>query len=163
MEIVEEFEFLKLLYFEVLRYDTPFPVGSPAIFSKETMIGNVKFGPNDAFFVDMAGCHKDPIEWPEPEKFIPDRFNSDSKWFKRADGSNRNRLAFTPFLGGKRVCLGKTFAEILVRFTLPLYYTYFDFEFVNEEHKQERPSYILGAKESPVIPVLMKTRVKVTN
>ena len=31
-EIVEEFDVLKMIYFEVLRFYTPFPMGSPANF-----------------------------------------------------------------------------------------------------------------------------------
>ena len=111
----------------------------------------------------MQACHMDPKEWQEPKKFVPERFDPASKWFKRADGSNRNPLSFTPFLGGKRICLGKTFAEITVRFTLPLYFHYFDFEFELEEHKIKRPTYILGSKKVPEIPILMTTRKKVEN
>ena len=65
---------------------------------------------------------------------MPDRFDTkakDNKWILAADGKPRNPLAFTPFMGGKRVCLGKTFAEVTVRFTVPLLYHYLDFEFVN--------------------------------
>jgi cytochrome P450 len=52
-----------------------------------------------------------------------------------ADGKPRNPLAFTPFMGGKRVCLGKTFAEVTVRFTLPLLYHHLNFEFVDHEEQ----------------------------
>ena len=125
----------------------------------------MKFGPNDVFSINMQQIHMDPKEWPEPEKFIPERFDANSKWFKRTDGSSRNPLAFTPFLGGKRVCLGKTFAEITVRFTLAMYFWFFDFEFVKEEHKKletGRPRSLLGTK-LPEIPMIMVTRNKVLN
>ena len=104
----------------------------------------------------------DPIEWPEPRKFIPERFDPTSKWFKRADGTNRNPQSFCPFLGGKRVCLGKTFAEVTVRFTLPLYFHYFEYEFEQDEHKEVRPVYVHGSTDIPKIPVIMTTRNKVT-
>ena len=52
-EIVEDFEYLKLVYFEVLRYNTPFPMGSAAVFTKDITIGGVKFTPHDAFTIDM--------------------------------------------------------------------------------------------------------------
>lgn len=139
-------------------------MSSPSNFSKETTIGGVKFSTEDAFSINMQAIHEDPKEWPEPEKFIPERFDSNSKWFKRADGSNRNPLAHTPFLGGKRVCLGKTFAEITVRFTLALYFWCFEFEFVKEEHKKAatRPRYVVGSKSQPEIPIFLITRNKIT-
>ena len=73
----------------------------------------------------------DPYQWIEPESFVPDRFNTkekDNKWLLTADGKQRNPLAFTPFMGGKRICLGKTFAEVTIRFTVPMLYHFFDFE-----------------------------------
>ena len=164
-EIVEEFSVLKMIYFEVLRFYTPFPFGSPSNFAKPTTIGGVKFEVDDAFLINMQQIHMDPREWPEPERFIPERFDSTSKWFKRADGTNRNPLAHNPFLGGKRICLGKTFAEITVRFTLALYFWCFDFEFVKEEHKKletGRPRYVVGSKLQPEIPMYFITRNKIT-
>jgi cytochrome P450 len=36
-------------------------------------------------------------------------------------------------MGGKRVCLGKTFAEVTTKFTVPLLFHFFDFEFTKPE------------------------------
>jgi hypothetical protein len=36
-------------------------------------------------------------------------------------------------MGGKRVCLGKTFAEVTVRFTVPMILYFLDFEFVDAD------------------------------
>ena len=55
-------------------------------------------------------------------------------WQLTPDGKPRNPQAFTPFMGGKRICLGKTFAEVTIRFTVPLLFHAFDFEFVNPEY-----------------------------
>jgi len=63
---------------------------------------------------------------------VPERFDSHSEWFKTPSGGNRNPLTFAPFLGGKRICIGKTFAEVTVRFTIPMLYYFFDFEFSKE-------------------------------
>ena len=90
--------------------------------------------------------HRNEKEWIDPDTFNPDRFDPNSPLFNRPDGSKRNPLAFNPFLGGKRICLGKTFAEITLKLTLPLYYHHFDFEFVKEEHKKVRPHYEIGGQ-----------------
>jgi cytochrome P450 len=60
-----------------------------------------------------------------PERF--DTSNPDNKWLLTSDGKPRNPLAFTPFYGGKRICLGKSFAELAIRFTIPLLYFHCDF------------------------------------
>jgi len=69
-------------------------------------------------------------------------------------------LAFNPFLGGKRVCLGKTFAETVLKFTLPLFWHHFDIEFATEEHKTVRPHLEILAMSTPVVPVHFITKNK---
>lgn len=71
--------------------------------------------------------HHDENEWPEPERWIPDRFDTSSKWVLTSQGKPRNPLSFTPFMGGKRVCLGKTFADVNMRITITLLLHAFDF------------------------------------
>jgi cytochrome P450 len=57
-------------------------------------------------------------------------------------------------MGGKRVCLGKTFAEITVRFTVPMLFHYFDFEFVNPlEQSANKVFYTLGGQVEPNYPM----------
>lgn len=64
-------------------------------------------------------------------------------------------------MGGQRVCLGKTFAEVALKLTIPLYYHFFDIELVKEEHKKERPWVTLGSLATPVITARFVTRNKV--
>ena len=77
--------------------------------------------------------HKDPTQWQSPEAFIPERFDPSSDYFKKPDGSKRHAWAYGPFLGGSRVCLGKSFADMILKFSMPLYFYYFNFELVKEE------------------------------
>jgi cytochrome P450 len=48
------------------------------------------------------------------------------------DGKKRPLFSFTPFLGGKRICAGKTFAEFLIKILLVLFVSKFDFDFIDE-------------------------------
>jgi len=65
---------------------------------------------------------------------------------------------FNPFLGGKRVCLGKTFSETVVRFTVPLLYYHFDFEVVNKEYLKKKPHFMFAGRENPVFDVKFTTK-----
>jgi cytochrome P450 len=49
-------------------------------------------------------------------------------------------MSFMPFLAGKRVCLGKTFAENSFKVVFPLIMKAFSrMEFVNPEHYVSKP------------------------
>lgn len=84
----------------------------------------------------MLEIHHDPEQWVEPHVYQPARFDTsdpDNKWTKTASGKDRDALAFTPFFGGKRICMGKTFAETTIRFTIPLIYHHLNLSFVDEQ------------------------------
>lgn len=90
------------------------------------------------FSIIFESIHHDAKEWIEPHKFDPLRFDANS-----LSKCGRNPLAFTPHMGGKRICLGKTFAEMAARHTISLLLFYFDFAL--PQTSVSKPSYsILG-------------------
>jgi cytochrome P450 len=52
--------------------------------------------------------HRHPEFWPDPAGFDPGRFLPGG----RADPATRHRYAFIPFGGGRRACVGASFAEL---------------------------------------------------
>lgn len=105
--------------------------------------------------------HHDKDQWIEPSKFIPERFDSKSPYFKKPNGEPRHSLAFNPFLGGTRGCIGKTFAEVIVRFTMPILYYHMDFEMVDENLKANKPLYGLNCLKDPEFNFKITNKVKV--
>ena len=65
------------------------------------------------------------------DDFIPERFDPSSPLRLTPSGKQRHPMAFSPFLGGKRVCLGKTFAENAFRVIFPIVFNSFEYQFVN--------------------------------
>ena len=47
--------------------------------------------------------HRDPVFWPDPERFDPDR------WLPEAE-AKRNPYTYHPFASGKRICIGNSFS-----------------------------------------------------
>ena len=76
----------------------------------------------------MWHLHNNPEEWIEPGKFIPERFDSNSPFYLTPKGHKRNPFSFSPFLGGSRICMGKTFIEAVSKLTIPVLLANFDFE-----------------------------------
>ena len=115
---------------------------------------------NTNFILSISAMHHDPIQWQEPDRYIPDRFDPSSKWFKKPDGQNRNSLTFNPFMGGKRNCVGKTFSEVVVRYTIPIIYYFTDFEVADPNW--EKPTLSAGVTEPTevLMKVTHKNRVK---
>ena len=109
--------------------------------------------------------HHDPVQWREPHKYVPDRFDTrtpNNIWSLTTDGKQRNPLSFTPFFGGKRICLGKTFAETVVKFTIPLIYHHVDFAFVQPEiQAKSKDIYGAGGAQDLKLPMKLTIRNKV--
>jgi cytochrome P450 len=63
-------------------------------------------------------------------------------------------MSFIPFLGGKRVCLGKTFAENAFKVIVPLILkAYKDLEFVDLAHYKQKPPKNVTLVHRPVIKI----------
>ena len=144
-----------------MRYDTPFAISSTGSVTKDCFIDDVDLKVGDAFFINMEAIHRDPTEWKNPNDFIPERFDMNSEWALKPDGLKRNPLAFTAFLGGQRICLGKTFAELTLKYTLPMYTFFFEFEWENKEYYENRPRYQFGGQVPLKFPMRFKIKNKV--
>ena len=86
----------------ILKYDNKF-----LNIKKDTMI-----------WFPVAGLHKDPKYFPNPEKFDPERFSEENK-------ANINMNAYLPFGIGPRNCIGSRFALMEVK--TMLYYMLLNF------------------------------------
>lgn len=161
IEAVEEFSYVRACWSEALRLQPPAPMSSMNSFSQNTCLKGVDFFTTDTYILNFNAIHTDPKEWREPHSFIPERFDPKSEVSKRPDGKPRSPFSFCPFFGGKRICLGKTLAEYMTVFTLPLVMFHFDFEFVNPEHVANKPNLQLATWKKPVIPMRVKTIRKI--
>jgi len=73
------------------------------------------------------------------------------------DGKKRNPMSFGPFLGGKRICLGKTFAETTAKIVAPSILYNFDLDFINPELLHQKP------ENNSMVTYVPEIMVKITD
>ncbi|CDW82123.1 cytochrome family subfamily polypeptide 55 precursor [Stylonychia lemnae] len=155
-EGISSCNYLQYCILETLRIDPPARVTSPHCFTETIDVCGKVIKADTQWHVDIQYLHHNPKEWIDHEEFIPERFDPSSKYYLTPTGSKRHPMSFGPFLGGKRICLGKTFAESILKCILPVIFNQVDFEFEDKEllkrkpintFLQEEPSYLVRLKQ----------------
>ena len=88
--------------------------------------------------------------------FIPERFDPSSKYYLTPKGTKRHPMSYGPFLGGKRVCLGKTFAVNIAKCMVPVIICSLDFKFDDPIHYQKKPNNLFIIQEPKIIVKVSK-------
>ncbi|CDW76171.1 cytochrome family subfamily polypeptide 55 precursor [Stylonychia lemnae] len=153
-EIQNQWNYLFLVVQENLRIEPPIRKCTPQIVKEDIEILGKKILKGTPILFHFLGLQRNANEWPDPFQFIPERFDPSSKYFLTAEGKKRKPGSFTPFLGGRRICLGKTFAENIIKCVAPLIISRLDFEILKPEHKLRKPPN--GAFAEPVYPMKVK-------
>jgi hypothetical protein len=77
-------------------YELPSPSGN----------GTVTLPAGTGVFVSVLGIQHDPLYFPQPEMFDPDRFTAENK-------RSRPKYSYIPFGEGLRMCIGNTILSVL--------------------------------------------------
>jgi len=95
---VAKCEYLKCVVSEVMRH-YPTATGSGRVMERDTMIGEHLITKDTYVFTNFSATFKDAKYFENPEEFRPERFENE-----------KEKKAFIPFGGGKRICIGKGLA-----------------------------------------------------
>ncbi len=108
-------EYLTATVHEVLRRKPVLPNAEPRLTKKHVRIGDFEYPPGVALLASAYLVHHDPEIYPEPYAFRPERFL----------GTSPGTYTWIPFGGGRRRCLGASFAlqemKIVLRVALRRY------------------------------------------
>jgi hypothetical protein len=85
---------------EILRLRPVLPNAEPRLTKREVEIGGYRYPPGVVLMASAFLIHHDPEIYPEPFAFRPDRFL----------GTSPGTYTWIPFGGGRRRCLGASFA-----------------------------------------------------
>ena len=141
---------------ESLRIEPPVIFSSPVCMIEDTKIGPFTVRKGDNIHIDMQRLHQNKKEWQQPLEYLPERFDPNSPLYLTPEGKKRHPLSFAPFLGGKRICLGKTFVETMSKIISPTILYNFEFEFTNKDHLLKKPENNTTCIHEP--SVVMKIR-----
>ena len=88
------------------------PNAEPRLVVQPIEIGGFPYPPGVALFVNAYLLHHDPAIYPEPYAFRPERF------LEREGGQAPGTYTWIPFGGGRRRCLGASFALLEMKLVL---------------------------------------------
>ena len=107
--------------------------------SETVQCEKLKIRKGDVINILIDKLCNDPDQWIEPDNFIPERFDPNSPYYLAPDGTRRNPYSFSPFLGGARICIGKTFVEVVSKLSIPTLVSHLVFEFKDDVDRDSVP------------------------
>lgn len=123
-EDFQRMRYSRMVIDETLRlYPPVWVISRQAVADDE--IGGYKIPAGSEILVFPYITHRHPRWWPDPEKFIPERFRPEN-------ASSRQKFAYIPFGAGPRACLGLNFAMTEIQIVLALILQRFHLELAAE-------------------------------
>ncbi|XP_065912232.1 cytochrome P450 3A19-like [Dysidea avara] len=109
-EACQGVQYLDMVLCESLRFYPPVP-RTTRIALETVVINNVMIPKGSLIEVPIEYIHRNPELWPEPDKFIPERFLPGEK-------QKRHPCAFLLFGAGPQNCIGLRFAMLEAKMLL---------------------------------------------
>ncbi|KAH8360764.1 hypothetical protein KR084_008307 [Drosophila pseudotakahashii] len=148
MQQLGELKYLECVIKESLRLFPAVPLIGRYI-TQDTMLAGKLIPANTNVVILIYNAQRDPDNFPEPEKFVPERFSMERK-------GEINPFAYTPFSAGARNCIGQKFAMLEMKSTISKMLRHFELLPLGEE---VQPVLNLILRSSTGINVGIKPRV----
>lgn len=103
---VKNLSYLQAVVKETLRIYPPAPFLVPHEAMEDCAIGGYHIPKGTQLYVNVWKLHRDPQVWPNPEKFLPERFLTNTEEV----GVHNRQFQFIPFGFGRRSCPGMLYA-----------------------------------------------------
>nr|ABF06546.1 CYP4BD1 [Ips paraconfusus] len=124
---LSQMKYLENVIKETLRLYPSVPLFSRKLGEDVEFKGNL-YPKGITLVLTPYATHRDPDIFPEPEKFLPERFE-ESEMLKI------NPFAYTPFSAGSRNCIGQKFAMMEIKSTVSKVVRHFKLEPAHPEHQ----------------------------
>lgn len=113
-DVYENCDYLNYVVKESLRIDGPTMQGIMYYAKQDVTICGVLFKSGTKIYPNLIYSNNNSSEWHEPRKFVPDRFDPDSKYFYKpgSERQPRHSNSFIPFGYGPRSCMGQALGKL---------------------------------------------------
>lgn len=118
---------------------------------KKHVLDNYTYPPGTTLAASIYSMGRDPKLFPEPMKFLPERFDVMEKE-NMADGARVNNFAYVPFSAGQRNCIGQKFAMLEMKSILSKLMQ--DFEFHLDDNSKDEPRLVAELVLKPADPII---------
>jgi hypothetical protein len=108
----EDESYLTATINETMRHRPVLPNAEPRLVKRPVRIGGVEYPPGVVLIVNAYLVHHDPEIYPDPYAFRPERF------IESEGGRPTGTYTWLPFGGGRRRCLGASFAQLEMKLVL---------------------------------------------
>jgi cytochrome P450 len=113
------------------------------LFAREAIVEDVLDGypipANTLIFISPFVGHRDPKYWPDPDRFVPERFTPEQ-------AASRPRHVYYPFGEGPHVCIGNSFAVMEMQLILAMALQRFRLRLVPDQQIALNPEATLRPK-----------------
>lgn len=107
---IQQLTYLDMVISETLRlYPPGLRFGREAL--RDCVVKGVRIPAKTHVEVPVGVLHRDPLYWPEPDRFIPERFTAEEK-------AARHPFVYLPFGAGPRNCIGMRLALLETKVAL---------------------------------------------
>ncbi|AKI98844.1 cytochrome P450 [Archangium gephyra] len=101
---IPQLRYLTQVFEEAMRLYPPAWIMARQPVKEDVLAGvQIPASPRVIVVTPPYAIHRNPRLWPEPERFDPERFSPEQT-------AQRPRMAYLPFGGGQRLCIGNNFA-----------------------------------------------------
>ena len=121
----------------------------------DCQIGKYHFKTGDKIGICIHNLHHNENEWKRPREFHPERFDHLSDMSLTPKGTKRNSYSWVPFNGGKRICFGKTFADMNLKIMAVYASQYFNWSHTSDKYTKDKFP-MMHVAMSETIPIDMK-------
>jgi cytochrome P450 len=135
---VMKFEYTGQVIHEALRLYPPFWMIDRMAVADDQVAGYI-IPAGSMVIVYVYGAHHSAPNWPDPERFNPERFTRD-------EIKSRAPFTFLPFGGGPRICIGNQYAMLQILMILSELLRRYEFQLVPDQEIEARPMVILRQK-----------------